>query len=105
MSSGRHTRRSHFRLEIEDNVASAAATFRDNDVEASVNAALRLWWMSRLRGRRFGRLVVQARHITQERISLGSVQHGEPGRREAMPYCFAVLRDLVAHEGPKPDAG
>ena len=64
-------------------------------LEASVNAALRLWWTSRLRGRRFARLVVTARRITQEPVSLGSVQRGEPGRGRAMAYFFAVLHDLV----------
>ena len=88
-------RTSHFQVEIEAGVRSAAAAFRDNDVDASVIAALRLWWMSRLRGRRFAPLIQQAREATQKRISLGKVEHGEPGRREAMPYFFAVLRDLV----------
>jgi hypothetical protein len=42
--------------------------------------------------------VADALRITQEHVSLGSVQRGEPGRREAMPYFFSVLRDLVAHD-------
>ena len=73
----------------------AAVDFRDNDVEASVDAAVRLWWNSRLRGRRFSRLICQARELTKARISLGRVEHGEPGQREAMSYFFAVLHDLV----------
>src|SRR5690242_8818351 len=98
MSRDNHRRTSRFHMDIERSVASAAMAFRDNDVEASVHTAVRLWWTSQLRGRRFARLVVQAREITQQRISVGSVQHGQPGRRQAMPYFFAVLRDLVAHE-------
>lgn len=69
--------------------------FRDNDVEASITTAIRLWWASRLRGRRFAQLVQEARAITQARISLGGIGKGDAGRREAMPYFFAVLRDLV----------
>ncbi len=77
--------------------------FRDNDVESSVTTAVRLWWTSRMRGRRFAQLVWHARDVTQQRISLSVIQKGEPGQREAMPYFFAVLRDLVNRE-PR-DAG
>jgi hypothetical protein len=43
--------------------------------------------------------------VTQERISVGGVGRGEPGRREAMPYFFAVLRDLVRqHVGHRANA-
>ena len=59
---------------------------------------IRWWWSSRLRGRRFAQLIHQARELTQERISLGAVERGEAGRREAMPYFFAVLWDLVNQE-------
>ncbi len=69
---------------------------RDDDVERSIAAAVRLWWGSGVRGRRFVQLVHQAREITQERISLGRVERGEPGRREAAPYFLAVLCDLVS---------
>ena len=95
MSRLQTERGSRFQVEIEDGVRLAAVKFRDNDVEASVNAAFRLWWASRLRGRRFSHLIRQAREMTQARISLGRVEHGEPGQREAMPYFFAVLRELV----------
>jgi hypothetical protein len=88
-------RTSRFQVQIENSVRSAAVGFRDNDVEASVITAIRLWWGSRLRGRRFAQLVSEAREVTQKRISLGVVEQGEPGRRQAMPYFFAVLRDLV----------
>jgi hypothetical protein len=88
-------RTSRFQLQIESSIRSAGLAFRDNDVEASVTTAMRLWWMSRLRGRRFAQLVYQAREVTQKRISLSVIERGEPGRREAMPYFFAVLRDLV----------
>src|SRR5438876_351572 len=80
-------------VQIESGVRNASIAFRDNDVEASVSTVIRLWWTSRLRGRRFAQLVDQARSITQQRISLGVIEHGQPGRREAMPYFFAVLRD------------
>jgi hypothetical protein len=94
--SGRQTERgSRFQVEIEDGVRRAAAEFRDDDVEASVNSAERLWWTSRLRGRRVAQLDRRAREITHARISLGGVERGEPGRREAMPYFFAVLQNLV----------
>jgi hypothetical protein len=94
--SRRQTERgSRFQVQIEDGIRLAAVEFRDNDVEASVNLAARLWWTSRLRGRRFAQLVTEAREVTQARISLGRVEHGDPGRREAMPYLFAVLYDRV----------
>jgi hypothetical protein len=89
-------RGSRYQTEIEAAVRSSALVFRADDVEASVTAALRLWWTSHLRGRRFGQLVQQARAATQERISVGGVERGEAGRRQAMPYFFAVLRDLVS---------
>jgi hypothetical protein len=53
-----------------------------------------------MRGRRFAQLVQHAHDVTQQRISLGVIQKGEPGQREAMPYFFAVLRDLVDREPP-----
>lgn len=86
---------SRFHAEIEAAVRSAALAFRADDVEASIRATTGLWWTSRLRGRQFAQLIHQARAVTQERISVGGVGRGEPGRREAMPYFFAVLRDLV----------
>jgi hypothetical protein len=95
MSRRQTERGSRFRVDIEQEVRTAAAAFRDNDVEASTAIAVRLWWSSRLRGRRFAQLLLQARYVTQERISVGVVARGEPGRREAMPYFLAVLRDLV----------
>jgi hypothetical protein len=87
---------SRYQAEIEAAVRSSALAFRADDVEASVTAARRLWWTSRLRGRRFAQLVQQARTVTQERVSVGGVERGEAGRREAMPYFWAVLRELVS---------
>jgi hypothetical protein len=98
MSQRQRERTSRFQVEIEMGVRSAALDFCDNDVEASVTTAVRLWWTGHLRGRRFAQLVYQARDVTRQRISLSVVEHGEPGRREAMPYFFAVLRDLVDQE-------
>jgi hypothetical protein len=98
MSRRQSERASRFRVEIEDGIRGTAAALRDNDVEASVSTAVRLWWTSRLRGRRFAQLVHQARAVTQQRISLGAIQKGDPGRREAMPYFFAVLRELIDRE-------
>ena len=98
MSRRQSERLSRFQVEIEDGVRGAATAFRDNDAAASVRAAIRLWWSSRLRGRRFAQLIHQARELTQQRISLGVVERGEAGRREAMPYFFAVLQDLVNQE-------
>src|SRR5438128_614532 len=95
MSRRQRERGSRFQIDIEEQVRIAAATFRDNDVEASIDVAVRLWWTSRLRGRRFAQLLGQAREVTQQRISLGVVERGEPGRRQAMPYFLAVLRDLT----------
>src|SRR5215211_7275665 len=100
MSRRQQERASRFLGEIETGVRSAAEALRDNDVEASVATAVRLWWTSRLRGRRFAQLIYQARDVTRQRISLGVVQRGEPGRRQAMPYFFAVLRGLVDQERP-----
>ncbi len=98
MSRRQHERGSRFRRDIEASVRVAAVAFRDNDVQASVAAAVRLWWGSGLRGRRFVQLVRQAREITQERVSLGTVERGQPGRWEAAPYFLAVLRDLVSRD-------
>jgi hypothetical protein len=95
MSRRQSERGSRFQMDIEQEVRTAAAAFRDNDVEASTAIAVRLWWSSRLRGRRFAQLLRQARDVTQARISVGVVERGEPGRRQAMPYFLAVLRGLI----------
>ena len=95
MSRRQHERVSRFEVDIQASVRVAAVAFRDNDIEGSVAAVVRLWWGSGLRGRRFVQLVGQAREITQERVSLGLVERGQPGRREAAPYFLVVLRDLV----------
>jgi hypothetical protein len=102
MSRRQRERTSLFLGQIETGVRSAALDFGDNDVEASVATAVRLWWTSRLRGRRFAQLVYQARDVTRQRISLGVVEQGEPGRRKTMPYFLAVLRDLVDQDRPQP---
>src|SRR6185503_8649203 len=90
---------------IEDGVRAAAVAFRDNDVDASIVTVTRLWWTTGLRGRRFAQLLQQARQVTQERISLGGVERGQPGRREAMPYFVAVLPHLAERQRPprRPD--
>src|SRR5438132_12959460 len=75
-----------YRAAIELGVRTAASKFRDNDPEACVATAMRLWWSSGVRGRRFAQLIGRATDITQVRISLGTVQRGRAGCREAMPY-------------------
>ena len=95
MSRRQNERASRFLADIEQQMRSAATTFRDNDIETSTAVAMRLWWTSRLRGRRFAQLLRQARDVTQARISTGAIELGEPGRRQAMPYFLAVLRALV----------
>ncbi len=102
MSRRQSERTSLFRVEIETGVRSSAVELHDNDVEASVTTAVRLWWTSRLRGRRFAQLVYQARDVTRQRVSLGIVQRDEPGRRRGMPYFFAILCDLVDQERAAP---
>ena len=105
MSERQGQRGSRFGAEIEANVRSAALAFRADDVDASVSAAIRMWWTSHLRGRRFAQLVRAAYEITQARISLGSVECGEAGRRQAMPYFLAVLHDLVGKERQRRPVG
>jgi hypothetical protein len=98
MSRRQSERASRFQAEIEDGVRRAAVAFRDNDVEVSVSTVVRVWWTSHLRGRRFAQLVRHAFDVTQARISLGAIERGAAGQREAMPYFLAVLRDLVAND-------
>ena len=99
MRSRGSERASRYRAEIEVDVRSAASKFRDNDQEASVaNGSSFLWWSSGMRGARFAQLIRRATEITQARISLGAVQRGEAGRREAMSYFFEVLRHLANDE-------
>ena len=100
VSRRQNERSSLFRGQIESSIRNASTMFRDNDMESSVATAVRLWWTSRIRGRRFAQLVQHAHDVTQQRISLGVIQKGEPGQRGAMPYFFAVLRDLVDRESP-----
>jgi hypothetical protein len=98
MSLRQHERASRFQVDIEQAVRSAAMAFRDNNVDASTETVIRLWWTSRLRGRRFAQLLQQARQLTQQRISLGAIERGQPGQREAMPYFLAVVRQLAERE-------
>ncbi len=70
--------------------------FRDDDPDRTVAVMLHLWWNSGSGERRFCDLLQEARTITKARIAAGRVQLGEPGRRRAMPYLLAVLRDLLA---------
>jgi len=69
--------------------------FRDDDPERTIKVMLHLWWNSGFRERRFCDLLLEARTITKGRIAGSQVQLGEPGRRRAMPYLLAVLRDLL----------
>ena len=98
MRSGTSERALRYRAEIELGVRGAAIKFRDNDQEASVATAVRVWWSSGMRGPRFAQLIQRTTEITQGRISLGAVQRGEAGCREAMPYFFEVLRHLANDE-------
>ena len=90
-----------YRAEIEVAVRAAGIKFRDNDQEASVVRAFRMWWSSGMRGQRFAHLIRGATEITQARISLGSVERGCAGRREAMPYFFEVLHELTQEDRPE----
>jgi hypothetical protein len=98
MRNGALERALRYRAEIELGVRGAAIKFRVDDQEASVATALRLWWSSGVRGPRFAQLIQRAIDVTQARISLGAVQRGGAGRREAMPYFFEVLRGLASDE-------
>ena len=98
MRNRQSERASLYRAEIELGIRSASTKFRDNDQEVSVMSAMRLWWSSGVRGPRFALPIQRATEITQARISLGAIQQGRPGRREAMPYFFEVLRHLANDE-------
>ena len=67
--------------------------FRDDDLERTLKVIFHMWWNTGLRERRFVDLVQAARSITKKRIAAGQVQLGDPGRRRAMPYFLAVLRE------------
>jgi hypothetical protein len=90
-----------YRAEIECSVRAAALKFRDNDEDASMARAFRMWWSSGMRGPRFAQLIQRATEVTQARVSLGAVERGHPGRREAMPYFFEVLRGLTDEDRPE----
>ena len=98
MSYRQNVRVSRFAGDVEALVLAAANRFWDDDPSRSVRTALRLWWRSRLRGRRFVQILQEATSRTSERVSVGGVKQGAPGRREAMPYFFAIVRDLLAKE-------
>lgn len=95
MSQRQRERYSRYRHVIETLVHGAATSFRDDDPERPSLSARRMSWTSRLRGRTFCRLVEDAARITRQRVSASNVESGEPGRREAMPYFLAVLRQLA----------
>jgi hypothetical protein len=98
MSRRQTQRASRFATDVDTLIRVAGSRFRDEDPDQSARTALRIWWKSRMRGRRFVQLVQEANRRTSARISLGTVKRGEPGQREAKPYFFAILRDLVAQE-------
>ena len=83
--------------------------FRDNAVEASVRTAVRMWWTSRLRGRRFAQLVYQAREVTQKRISLSVIECGEPGDarrcRTSLRSCATSWISIGYRQGDSPIEG
>ena len=76
-----------------------SSEFRDDDAQRTADTLAHMWWNSGLRERRFVALLQQARDTTKARISAGQIQSGEPGRRQAMPYCLAVLRSLLPNRG------
>ncbi len=74
----------------------AGGEFRADDPDRTIKVVLHLWWNSSFAERRFCDLLQEARTITKARIVGSQVQVGEPGRRRAMPYLLAVLRQLLA---------
>jgi hypothetical protein len=98
MSCRQTERASRFATDVDLLIRVAGSRFRDNDPDQSARIALGIWWGSRIRGHRFVQLLQESTKRTSARVSLGTVKRGEPGQREAMPYFFAILRDLVAQE-------
>jgi hypothetical protein len=98
MSRRQTERASRFATDVDMLVRAAGSRFRDDDPDQSTRTALRIWWGSRMRGHRFVQLLQESTKRTSARVSLGAVTRGKPGQREAMPYFFATLRDLVAQE-------
>ena len=76
--------------------AVVCVEFRDDDHERTLEVMVHLWWNSGLQEQRFLELVQEARATTKQRIAAGQVQLGDAGRRRAMPYFLAVLRDRAA---------
>jgi hypothetical protein len=72
--------------------------FRDDDPDRTREVMLHLWWNSGFSERRFCDLLQEARAITKARIAAGQVRLGEPGRRRAMPYLLAILRELLVQD-------
>jgi hypothetical protein len=70
--------------------------FRDNDAVRTREVVFHLWWNPGLSEQRFFDLVQDARTVTKARIAAGQVQLGSAGRRRAMPYLLAVLRNLLS---------
>jgi hypothetical protein len=70
--------------------------FRDDDPERTLKVIFHMWWNTGLREQRFVEVVQAVRAITKKRIAAGQVQLGDPGRRRAMPYFLAVLREQAA---------
>ena len=101
MRSAASERALRYRSEIGLAVRAAAVKFRDNDQDASVMRAFRMWWSSGIRGPRFAQLIQQATDVTQARLSLGVVRRGGAGRRQAMPYFFEVLHELTQEDRPE----
>jgi hypothetical protein len=76
--------------------AVVCSEFRDDDRDRTLEVMIHLWWNSGLQEQRFLELVQEARAITKQRIAAGQVQLGGAGRRRAMPYFLAVLRERAA---------
>ena len=97
-ADGRQRRGARSGWRVKQHADVVSREFRDDDHERTADTLAHLWWNSGIRESRFVGLLQEAREITKARISAGQVRSGEPGRREGMAYCLAVLRNLLANK-------
>ncbi len=76
-------------------LGSVVGVFRDDDPGRSISRARHIWQGSRLPEAGFLPLLDEAATHTKHALSAGMIKRGEPGRRKAMPYFFAILEDLA----------
>ncbi|MFN8526776.1 MAG: helix-turn-helix domain-containing protein [Chloroflexota bacterium] len=98
LTTSRSAPHSNLTDDLASRIRAIGIELRDSGSARSIARAQHALWNSGLPYPAFAAIVEIARSRTREELSKGTVKNGQPGRRSAMPYFFAVLDDLVNQE-------